>query len=81
LNLDIIKVLLPTDAQENCFKRSIKIYIYNVKNSQLKYMDVVNLVVWLHMLSGPCWCMSAVQCGRHTPASDLSHDRISCFSL
>jgi len=25
--LDIIKVLLPTDAQENCFKRSIKIYI------------------------------------------------------
>jgi len=23
----IIKVLLPTDAQENCFKRSIKIYI------------------------------------------------------
>jgi hypothetical protein len=27
LHLDIIKVLLPTDAQENCFKRSIKIYI------------------------------------------------------
>ena len=26
-HLDIIKVLLPTDAQENCFKRSIKIYI------------------------------------------------------
>jgi len=24
---DIIKVLLPTDAQENCFKRSVKIYI------------------------------------------------------
>jgi hypothetical protein len=23
----IIKVLLPTDAQENCFKRIIKIYI------------------------------------------------------
>jgi len=23
----LIKVLLPTDAQENCFKRSIKIYI------------------------------------------------------
>jgi len=26
-HLDIIKVLLPTDAQENCFKWSIKIYI------------------------------------------------------
>ena len=26
-HIDIIKVLLPTDAQENCFKRSIKIYI------------------------------------------------------
>jgi hypothetical protein len=27
VQLDIIKVLLPTDAQENCCKRSIKIYI------------------------------------------------------
>jgi len=27
VHLDIIEVLLPTDAQENCFKRSIKIYI------------------------------------------------------
>jgi hypothetical protein len=27
MHLDTIKVLLPTDAQENCFKRSIKIYI------------------------------------------------------
>jgi len=27
MHLDIIKVLLPTDAQENCFKRSVKIYI------------------------------------------------------
>jgi len=26
-HLDIINVLLPTDAQENWFKRSIKIYI------------------------------------------------------
>ena len=25
--LDIIKVLLPTDAQEKCFKKNIKIYI------------------------------------------------------
>jgi hypothetical protein len=27
VNLNIIKVLSPTDAQENCFTRSIKIYI------------------------------------------------------
>jgi hypothetical protein len=27
VHLDIIKNLLPTDAQENCFKTSIKIYI------------------------------------------------------
>jgi len=26
MHLDIIKVLLPTDAQEKCFKRNIKIY-------------------------------------------------------
>ena len=27
VHLDIFKVLSPTDAQEKCFKRSIKIYI------------------------------------------------------
>jgi len=27
VHLDVIKVLSPTDAQENCFKRIIKIYI------------------------------------------------------
>jgi len=27
VHLNIIKVLPPTDAQENCFKRNIKIYI------------------------------------------------------
>jgi hypothetical protein len=27
MQLDIIKVLSPTDAQENCFKRNIKIFI------------------------------------------------------
>jgi len=27
MHLDSMKVLLPTDAQENCFTRSIKIYI------------------------------------------------------
>jgi len=26
-------------------------------------MGVVNLVVWLHMLSDPCWCMSAALFG------------------
>jgi hypothetical protein len=31
VHLDIIKVFhLPTDAQENCFKRDVKIYIKNV---------------------------------------------------
>jgi hypothetical protein len=29
------------------------------QNSQLKYNGLVNLMVWLHMLSGPCWCMFA----------------------
>jgi hypothetical protein len=29
------------------------------QNSQLKYIGVFNLVVWLHMLTGLCWCMSA----------------------
>jgi hypothetical protein len=29
------------------------------ENSQLKYIGVVNLVVWLHMLSDPYWSMSA----------------------
>jgi hypothetical protein len=27
VRLDIITVLLPTDVKENCFKRSIKIYM------------------------------------------------------
>jgi hypothetical protein len=27
VHLDIIKVLSPTDSQENCFKKSIKVYI------------------------------------------------------
>jgi hypothetical protein len=27
IHLDTIKVLLPTDAQNNCFKKNIKIYI------------------------------------------------------
>ena len=76
-----IKVLLPTDAQENCFKSSVKMYtktaptcfLYSpssgsalyefakatILNRQLKYIGVVNLVLWLHVLSGPWWCMSA----------------------
>jgi len=29
----------------------------------LKYIGVVNVVVWLHMLSGPCWYMSAALFG------------------
>jgi len=30
-----------------------------ILNRQLKYIGVVNLVLWLHVLSGPWWCMSA----------------------
>ena len=29
----------------------------------IKIAGVVNLAVWLHMLSGPCWCMSATLFG------------------
>jgi hypothetical protein len=32
VHLNIIKGLLPTDTQENCFKRSIKIYIKTAQN-------------------------------------------------
>jgi len=31
MHLDIIKVLLPTDAQENGFKMSVKIYINTLR--------------------------------------------------
>ena len=34
----------------------VKLQCYN---SQLKHIGVVNLMVWLHMLSGLCWCVSA----------------------
>jgi len=30
---------------------------------QLKYIGVVNLVVWLHMSSVLCWCVSAALFG------------------
>ena len=29
------------------------------QSSPLEHIGAVNLVVWLHMLSGPCWRMSA----------------------
>jgi hypothetical protein len=32
VHFDIIKVLLPTDAQENCFKRSIKIKLKQLQH-------------------------------------------------
>jgi len=38
--LDIIKVISPTDAQENCFKRSIKIYIKTAPT----YFDVITII-------------------------------------
>jgi len=37
VHLDIIKVFSPTDAQENCFKRSTKIY---TKPAVLKYWNL-----------------------------------------
>jgi hypothetical protein len=33
---------------------------FNSAFKGLKYIGVVNLVVWLRVLTGPCWCMSAV---------------------
>jgi len=41
-------------------------------NSQLKYIGVVNLVVWLHMLSGPCWCLSAALLGISICKSEIN---------
>ena len=40
VHLDIIKVLLLTDAQENCFKRSIKIYIKTAPT----YFSVITII-------------------------------------
>jgi hypothetical protein len=36
-------------------------------NNQLEHNGMVNLVVWLHMLSGPCWCVCR-------PVWNQSHD-------
>jgi len=33
VHLDIIKVLLPTDAQKKCFEKSIEIYTKNAPKS------------------------------------------------
>jgi hypothetical protein len=40
VHLDIIKVLSPTDAQENRFKKSIKIYIKTAPT----YFDVITII-------------------------------------
>jgi len=40
VQLDIIKVLLPIDAQKKCFKRRIKIYIKNVPT----YFGVITII-------------------------------------
>jgi len=81
-----IKVLLPTDAQNKCFKKILKFTLKQlqhisvlspssgsvqfelakvtfVKTSPFIYIGVVNLVVWLHVLSSPCWCVSAALYG------------------
>jgi len=36
---------------------------FNLAFKGLKYIDVVNLVVWLHILLGPYWCMSVALFG------------------
>jgi hypothetical protein len=41
VHLDIIKVLLPTDAQENRFKMSIKIYIKTAPT----FFDVITIII------------------------------------
>jgi len=40
-------------------------------NNWLKYIIVFNLVVWLHMLSGPCRYMSAALFGSEQCNNDL----------
>jgi hypothetical protein len=40
VHLDIIKVSSPTDAQENCFKRSVKIYIKTAPT----YFGVITII-------------------------------------
>jgi len=49
-------------------------------NIWLKYIIVVNLAVWLHMLSGPCWCMSAALFGtaHSTLLDDGDHIETCC---
>jgi hypothetical protein len=39
--LDVIKVLLPTDAQKNCFKSGTKIYI---KTAPTRF-DVITIIM------------------------------------
>jgi hypothetical protein len=43
------------------------------QTSQLKYIGLVNLVVWLHMLSGPCWCMSVAVRQTYTSKSLITY--------
>jgi len=42
VHLDTIKVLLPTDAQENCFKRSIKIDIHGSVHHNTHLIEMTN---------------------------------------
>ena len=54
VHLDTVKVLLPTDAQEKCFKRSIKIYnkaaptLINFR-FQLMHYNFISLIILLYM--------------------------------
>ena len=50
-----------------CLYRRLKFLNLTYAHSQLKYVFVVNLVMWLHILSAPCWCMSAALFGTALP--------------
>jgi len=52
LHLDIIKVLLPTDAQENCFKMIIKIYIKTAPTCFCVITIIRERTIWA------CWSYS-----------------------
>jgi len=57
----------------------LKLQCYNI---WLKYITVVNLAVWLHMLSGPCWSMSAALSGTiHSTLPDDCDHTEACWSF
>jgi len=68
VHLDIIKVLLPSDAQENCFKTSIKIYIKTAPTCFGVITIIRERTIWA------CWCTSAALFGT-SPVPNSATDR------